>query len=179
MNKPITIIAMITLLSACGGGGDGGDVASVTASDTGTSSTTDSSSANTSSAPSMLVDTSGGVADIPETITSSATSMSETVVPDDFSYNPVLEQNFEVDIRGYSVSPAYISLYGEFTENDDGTFTANYNSRITSAPVEDGEATLDYVSSDSQYYVLAEVWFYDGTSPVQKRIPNTESSWVW
>ncbi|MBE1275475.1 hypothetical protein EH171_11315, partial [Enterovibrio baiacu] len=88
-------------------------------------------------------------------------------------------QNFEVDIRGYSVSPAYISLYGEFMENDDGTFTANYNSRITSAPVEDGEATLDYVSSDSQYYVLAEVWYYDGTSPVQKRIPNTESSWVW
>ncbi|MEZ8084187.1 hypothetical protein [Enterovibrio norvegicus] len=178
MNKHLTVIALITLLTACGGGGDGGDVASVTASDTGTANDSGSAS-TTSSAPSMLVDTSGGVADIPETITSSATSMSETVVPDDFSYNPVLEQNFEVDIRGYSVSPAYISLYGEFTENDDGTFTANYNSRITSAPVEDGEATLDYVSSDSQYYVLAEVWFYDGTSPVQKRIPNTESSWVW
>ncbi|MCC4798070.1 hypothetical protein BCT30_01300 [Enterovibrio norvegicus] len=178
MNKHLTVIALITLLTACGGGGDGGDVASVTASDTGTANDSGSAS-TTSSAPSMLVDTSGGVADIPETITSSATSMSETVVPDDFSYNPVLEQNFEVDIRGYSVSPAYISLYGEFTENDDGTFTANYNSRITSAPVEDGEATLDYVSSDSQYYVLAEVWYYDGTSPVQKRIPNTESSWVW
>ncbi|PML82169.1 hypothetical protein [Enterovibrio norvegicus] len=178
MNKHLTVIALITLLTACGGGGDGGDVASVTASDTGTANDSGSAS-TTSSAPSMLVDTSGGVADIPETITSSATSMSETVVPDDFSYNPVLELNFDVDIRGYSVSPAYISLYGEFTENDDGTFTANYNSRITSAPVEDGEATLDYVSSDSQYYVLAEVWFYDGTSPVQKRIPNTESSWVW
>ncbi|MEI8607637.1 hypothetical protein P4S70_00205 [Enterovibrio sp. Hal110] len=178
MNKPITIIALITLLTACGGGGDGGDVASVTASDTGTANDSGSAS-STSSAPSMLVDTSGGVADIPETITSSATSMSETVVPDDFSYNPVLEQHFDVDIRGYSVSPAYISLYGEFTENDDGSFTADYNSRITSAPVEDGEATLDYVSSDSQYYVLAEVWFYDGTSPVQKRIPNTEASWTW
>ncbi|WP_283132564.1 hypothetical protein [Enterovibrio norvegicus] len=178
MNKHMTIIAMITLLTACGGGGDGGDVASVTASDTGTANDSGSAS-TTSNAPSMLVDTSGGVADIPETITSSATSMSETVVPDDFSYNPVLEQHFDVDIRGYSVSPAYISLYGEFTENDDGTFTADYNSRITSAPVEDGEVTLDYVSSDSQYYVLAEVWFYDGTSPVQKRIPNTESTWTW
>ena len=176
MNKHLTVIAMITLITACGGGGDGGDVASVTASDTASST---GSASTTSNAPSMLVDTSGGVADIPETITSSATSMSETVVPDDFSYNPVLEQHFDVDIRGYSVSPAYISLYGEFTENDDGSFTADYNSRITSAPVEDGEATLDYVSSDSQYYVLAEVWFYDGTSPVQKRIPNTESSWEW
>ncbi|OEE66944.1 hypothetical protein A1OO_14360 [Enterovibrio norvegicus FF-33] len=184
MNRLLSITSLITLLTACGGGGDGGDAVSVT--------TTDDSGAfenpiaagtledaNEPETLGMQVDNSGGLANIPTTVSSSATSMSATVVPDGFSYNPVLEQLFVVDIRGYSVSPAYITVYGEFTENDDGTFTAHYNSQIVAASLENGQTTLNYVSSDSQFYVLAEVWFYDGTNPVQKRIPNTESSWVW
>lgn len=171
------IIAILTLLSACG---DDTEITTVTApDDVSDNSVSETENQATSSTLEFLVDSSGGLANIPATIPSSATALNTTIVADDFSYNPLVEQHFIVDISGYSTAPAYLSFYGDFSENEDGTFTAHYNSRIISASLENGQVTLDYVSADSQYYVLAEVWFYDSINPLQKRIPNTDSSWVW
>ncbi len=138
-------------------------------------------SGNTSSShtPAFLVDSSGGEANIPPTISSSARTMNTTIVPDDFSYSLSVNKHFTLDIRAYSMSPAYVSIYREFSENDNGSFNAHYNSRIISASLENGQAMLNYVSSEDQYYVLVEVWFYGNTDPLQKRIPNTETNWTW
>ncbi|USH04668.1 hypothetical protein K6Q96_23410 [Grimontia kaedaensis] len=180
MNKNISVLALMALLSACGGGGDGSGSSNVSSTVTVDESAPESNvEVSSLSEFEMMVDTSGGEANIPETVTSSASSFNETVVPDGFSYSPVLEQSFVVDISGYSTSPGVVSIYSEFSANDNGTYKAAYNSRMAFSSLESGEAIVDFVSSESHYYVLAEVWFTDGTPPVQKRIPNTETSWVW
>ncbi|PKF49951.1 hypothetical protein AT251_15135 [Enterovibrio nigricans] len=173
MHKYISVIAMTALLTACGGG-DGETVT--------TGVTTDNSpqeEGTSSNSASMLVDTSGGVANIPATVGSSATSMSSMVVPNSFSYNPNVQQSFVVDVTGYAASNATITLYRNFSANNDGSYSADYNSRLVAAQLINGQGTVDIVNTTSQYYLLAEVWFDDGTTPIQKRIPNTDTSWIW
>ncbi|SKA62641.1 hypothetical protein [Enterovibrio nigricans] len=173
IHKYISVIAMTALLTACGGG-DGETVT--------TGVTTDNSpqeEGTSSNSASMLVDTSGGVANIPATVGSSATSMSSMVVPNSFSYNPNVQQSFVVDVTGYAASNATITLYRNFSANNDGSYSADYNSRLVAAQLINGQGTVDIVNTTSQYYLLAEVWFDDGTTPIQKRIPNTDTSWIW
>ncbi|MDD1779951.1 hypothetical protein LRP49_01960 [Enterovibrio sp. ZSDZ35] len=175
-HKYLSIIAMTALLTACGGGGDGDTTTTGISTDNSPSEEESSSSSNSTS---MLVDTSGGVANIPATVGSSATSMSSMVVPDSFSYNPNVQQSFVVDVSGYAASNATITLYRNFSANNDGSYSADYNSRLVAAQLINGQGTVDIVNTTSQYYLLAEVWFDDGTTPIQKRIPNTETSWIW
>ncbi|WP_281543711.1 hypothetical protein [Grimontia sp. SpTr1] len=180
MKYSLITLALAGLLTACGGGGGGGETTSSgpTGTDSGTASTSDT--ATTSTTPlGMMTDTSGADVTIPPTVLSSATDMSEMVVPADFSYDAVDSQSVDIDISSYTTSKGYISIYGGFTQNDDGSYSADYNSRITSADVENGLASLTYPLADSQYYMLAEVFFYDGTTPIQTRINNEQSSWVW
>ncbi|KKD60125.1 hypothetical protein RN22_12435 [Grimontia sp. AD028] len=184
MKYSLITLALAGLLTACGGGG-GGDTApsgsgstSSTDSSTTGSDTTSSGTSNTTPLG-MMTDTSGADVTIPPTVLSSATNMSEMVVPADFSYDSVDSQSVDIDISSYTTSKGYISIYGGFTQNDDGSYSADYNSRITSADVENGLASLTYPLADSQYYMLAEVFFYDGTTPIQTRINNEQSSWVW
>ncbi|KXF83472.1 hypothetical protein ATN88_07035 [Enterovibrio coralii] len=180
MFKQISIVTLIALLTACGGGDGDGAVSTGTGSSTGTSNAPQDESTGTSSnSATMLVDTSGGEAVIPPTVTSSATSMSSMSVPSSFSYNPNVSQSFVVDVSGYAASNATITLYRAFTENNNGTYSADYNSSIATALLINGQGTIDIVNTTSQYYLLAEVWFDDGTSPIQKRIPNTDTSWIW
>lgn len=179
MHRYLSFFAILALLNGCGEDGESEIEHISTPDEISPDSTPSSDNNTTNSAPEFLVDTTGGEVNIPPTIPSSATSMNTTIVPDDFSYNSAVEQKFTFDIRAYSTAPSYVSIYREFTQKEDGSFKAHYNSRIISAPLENGEGTLHYVSSKEQYYVLAEVWFYDHTNPIQKRIPNTDTQWIW
>ncbi|WP_407333608.1 hypothetical protein [Enterovibrio sp. 27052020O] len=192
MKYPLSIITLIGFLTACGGGGGGestvgassspevsdGDVVS-SGSSTSPSASSDNVPSTTSTSLGMMTDTSVLEANIPPTVTSSATAMTNTIVPDTFSYNPVVTKNVLVDITSYNTSRAFISIYGAFTQNSDGSYTADYNSRIKAATMENGTISLDYLIADSQYYMLAEVFFYDGSMPIQTRITNEQTSWVW
>ncbi|USH04435.1 hypothetical protein K6Q96_22140 [Grimontia kaedaensis] len=178
MKHPIITLTLAGFLTACGGGGGEATSSGPAGTDSGTASTSDTGTTSTTPLG-MMTDTSGADVAIPPTVLSSATNMSEMVVPSGFNYNPVDSQSVSVDISSYSVSQGYISIYGGFTQNDDGSYSADYNSRITSADVENGLASLTYPLADSQYYMLAEVYFYDGTTPIQTRINNEQSTWVW
>ena len=179
MHHFLSIFLILFLLQACGEGEDS-EIEDINVGDE-VIFPIDLPSGNISSsrAPAFLVDTSSGEINIPPTIPSSAATMNTTIVPDGFSYNLSVNKQFTLDIRAYSISPAHVSIYGEFTENDDGSFKAHYNTRIISAPLENGQGILNYVSSEDQYYVLAEVWFYEETDPLQKRISSTETDWIW
>ncbi|OEE66709.1 hypothetical protein A1OO_13140 [Enterovibrio norvegicus FF-33] len=184
----IVTASLVLLLTACGGGGGDGGSASTSGSPTITDSATEAGGSTTASntsngtsnpTPTVLTGANPEVVDIPPTVTSDATQMSEMVVPNGFSYDPVVSQSLEVDISSYSISQAYVSIYGGFVENPDGSYSADYNSRITAKTLESGFGDVDYLLADSQYYMLAEVFFYDGTTPIQMRITNEQTQWVW
>ncbi|WP_047047898.1 hypothetical protein [Vibrio mexicanus] len=166
MNAKIITLVLIGALTGCGGGGgdEGGSAG-------------DSGSTGDGGTPTP-VSSGSDVAAVSETEVELRT-MSELSIPDGFSFNPVMGHKFDVDLSSLSTDRAYISIYSEFTQNSDGTYTPNYNSRVTSSSLSAGVASLDFCISEAQEQVLAEVWYYDGSEPVQQTFTQADTYWVW
>lgn len=164
MNAKIITLVLIGALTGCGGGG--GDEGGSTGGSTGSVGT------------STPVSSGSDVAAVSETEVELRT-MSELSIPDGFSFNPVMGHQFDVDLSALSTDRAYISIYSEFTQNDDGSYTPNYNSRVTSSSLSAGIASLDFCISEAQNQVLAEVWYYDGSEPIQQTFTQSDNAWIW
>ncbi|GLR06281.1 hypothetical protein [Vibrio hyugaensis] len=152
MKYLITII-MGLALTACGGGGGGGGGSS------------DNDSSTPPPAPPAAV-----------TVPEEETTMQDLVVPEGFNYNPVKEGTLSVDISGFSSQRAHLSLYKEFQEDNSGNYKASYPSKVASIPLNNGQADFDFNMSDSQGDLLVEIWFYDGTDPIQRVISASDTS---
>ncbi|MET2898361.1 hypothetical protein ABXV22_08595 [Vibrio rotiferianus] len=105
-------------------------------------------------------------------------TMQDLDVPDGFSYNPVVQHAFSVDISGFSSQRAHLSVYKDFLENSPGNYDAIYPSKVVSAPLTNGKVTVDFNVSDSQDSLLVEIWFYDGRDPLQRVITSADSAWL-
>ncbi|CCN35329.1 conserved hypothetical protein [Vibrio nigripulchritudo SO65] len=150
-NLSLAIIVM-SFLAACGGGGGGGDASSGNAS---------------SPAPSELP------------AASPAIKTSDLVAPDGFDYSPIENRSMSVDISATSVARAYLSVYRNYHTLDDGTLLPDYGSRIVAMPLKDGKADITLIVSDSSNDLLGEIWFYDGSQPLQQKFYASQSSWSW
>ncbi|WGV98149.1 hypothetical protein QF117_04635 [Vibrio sp. YMD68] len=159
--KWITLSLSFFLL-ACGGGGDGGD----------------STPANKTITAEEQDESVGSAGSIENTLAVQRTTQ-DLSIPDGFSFNPVVEYTFDVDISAYSTQRAYVSVYGDYVPLPNGGFAPNFNSRITSTSLENGQAALEFFISDSQSSVLAEIWFYDGSDPIQYQFTPSQNSWIW
>ncbi|WP_122055615.1 hypothetical protein [Vibrio sp. Evd11] len=136
------------VLMACGGGGGGSD----------NSASTPSTSDNDFSAST------------PNTVTNEPITMQDLTLPEDFNYNPIKKGTLNVDISNFSSQRAHLSLYKEFEKQSSESFSAHYPSKVMSVPLNDGKADFDFNLADSQENLLVEIWFYDGTDPIQKLI---------
>ena len=99
-------------------------------------------------------------------------------VPDGFNYNPVVQGSLNVDISGFSSQRAHLSVYKDFKESGSGKYDAKYPSKVVSVPLNNGTANFDFNVSDSQGNLLVEIWFYDGSDPIQKVISSGDSNWI-
>ncbi|MCW8335179.1 hypothetical protein J4N42_17910 [Vibrio sp. SCSIO 43135] len=157
MKTKLPYFALIGLLTACGGGGGDGGGSSAGSADSGSPSTTPADASTTEDDVTLR-------------------SMSDLSIADGFSFNPVMGHSLDVDISAYSTERAYVSVYGEYVENGDGSYSPNYNSRISSSSLDNGTVSLDFCVSEAQQYVLAEVWFYDGSAPIQEILDTSSMS---
>ena len=137
MKTKLPYFALIGLLTACGGGGGDGGGSSAGSADSGSPSTTPADVSTTEDDVTLR-------------------SMSDLSIADGFSFNPVMGHSLDVDISAYSTERAYVSVYGEYVENGDGSYSPNYNSRISSSSLDNGTVSLDFCVSEAQQYVLAE-----------------------
>lgn len=69
-------------------------------------------------------------------------------------------------------------VYKEFVEHSSGGYVARYPSKTTSVPLDKGTANINFNVSDSQGRLVVEIWFYDGSAPIQRVITSGDSSWV-
>lgn len=162
MKYACPMITLILFIMGCGGGGD----------DTGSTADTNDTSNSTVTAPETSTQP-------PITDVMPLRYMNELVVPENFDYNPVEGHVFDIDISSYSTNRAYVSIYGQFEQNADGSYTPVYNSKLTAGSLNNGVAKLDFCIKESQASLLAEVWFYDGSSPLQKTLNGNQSSWIY
>ncbi|GEM77321.1 hypothetical protein [Vibrio sagamiensis] len=105
-------------------------------------------------------------------------TMTDLVIPVDFDFNPITESSLEIDISGLTTQRAHLSVYKTFTSDSDMGYVANYASKVASVPLDNGVANFDYIISDNQGEMLVEIWFYDGSEPIQKVISAGNSSVV-
>ena len=164
--KALITIIMGLALTACGGGGGGGGGNSTPPSPT---QTTVAEEDTTQQEETTVEET---------TVTVENATMQDLVVPDGFSYNPVTEGTLNVDISGFSSQRAHLSVYKEFVENSSGNYDAKYPSKVASVPLNNGTANVDFNVSDSQGSLLVEIWFYDGSDPIQKVITSGDNTWT-
>lgn len=146
------------VLTACGGGSGGSD-------DGGSSSSTP-----TVTETAEVTTPTQGNAETRKT--------SELVVPDDFNYDPTEKLTVDVDISALSSDKAYLSVYSEFDEQGDG-FKPDYRHRISGAPLANGKTSMELTFPSQNQVLLAEVWFFDGSEPLQKLITPDDPSFYY
>ncbi|WP_070966593.1 hypothetical protein [Vibrio sonorensis] len=115
----------------------------------------------------------------PEIVLTSQRRMVELSVPTDMDYSNVKDETITVDISALTTQRAYLTLYSQYTRNQDGSYKADYSSKLTSSSLNSGKATLSFSTRQGDNGLLAEVWFYDGSSPLQKEISYSSPSWIW
>ncbi len=161
LTKTTSILAVL-MLTACGGGGGGSDSSSGAAQVDEPVVSSDTAEAEGSSSPQVPL-----------------RSMQDLAVPDDFDYNPTQSVDVLVDISGISTERAYISLYSEYSESNDGTLTPDYAYRIANGALDNGTGDLTITYAQEYTSLLAEIWFYDGTAPIQQIITRDNSDIVY
>ncbi|MDP2572445.1 hypothetical protein CW749_21425 [Vibrio sp. vnigr-6D03] len=103
----------------------------------------------------------------------------DLVAPEGFDYDPIENRNVAIDISSTSIARAYLSIYRNYHTLSDGTLLPDYGSRIVAMPLKDGKADLSVIISDSSNDLLGEIWFYDGSAPLQTRFYASQSTWSW
>jgi hypothetical protein len=158
MNKLILSLFLVTLVVGCGGGESGGS--------------------HTDNAPNVISNNENDTTEKP-VITVPLRYMTDLNVPADFSYDPVVTRSFVIDISSYSTDRAHASVYSQFNEQNDGSYLADYTSRVASSTLINGAVNLDFVLTQAKPQILVEIWFYDGSEPLQQVFDIDQQQWVW
>lgn len=103
----------------------------------------------------------------------------DLVAPEGFSFNPVTEQSLTINLTGSLAERSHLSIYSEYTENQDGTYLVNYDSKIIDTGIDSGSGTIGFSLAESQSTIVAEIWSYDGSSPLQREFRVDDHALVW
>lgn len=157
LTKTSSILAVL-VLTACGGGGGGSD-----------------SSSGAAQVDTPVASSDSTVTETAASVQAPLRSMQDLAVPDDFDYNPTQSVDVLVDISNISTQRAYISVYSEFQESTDGTLTPDYAYRVANGALSSGKGEITITYAQEYTSLLAEIWFYDGTEPMQRVITRNNS----
>ena len=145
-----------TALAACGsGGGSGGENNTATNTTATYSSVSSSSMASSSSATSSS-----------STAAISTTTTDALIAAPDFDFASQSTVQLNVHFENHGGNRYQVSLYSNFQESNAG-YLPHYNSQITSGALTDGVYTSQLQIPSTQTRVLAELWSYDGSAPIQ------------
>ncbi|WP_264877237.1 hypothetical protein [Vibrio agarivorans] len=163
-NKTYLALVMSFALIGCGGGGGGSAAPAQAAEDT---------------AEAVAEETTEVVEEVESVVESTAQSMQDLVIPDGFSFDPITEMNIDIDISNLSTQRAYVSIYSEYEETDSGTLAPSGDHKLAGQALEAGMGNIDIVYADGVEKVLAEIWFYDGSDPIQKELTIDDNTFYY
>nr|WP_086938472.1 hypothetical protein [Thaumasiovibrio occultus] len=133
-----------------------------------------------------LVGCGGGDGDSPQggggpspTPTVTVTQTEDLVAPEGFSYNATQAKVLQVDVSSQASGRAHLSVYSAYTQNSAGDRVPDYNSRLVSLPLSNGQAEVELTVANVTNDYLAEIWFYDGSPPMQMILSSDDSEWRW
>ncbi|GAL11020.1 hypothetical protein JCM19233_2005 [Vibrio astriarenae] len=165
-------LVMSFALIGCGGGGGGGSAPAQT-------SSAPEEEAVTEVVEAAVEEVAEEVEAVVEPITSTAQTVQDLIVPDGFSFDPITEMNIDIDISSLSTQRAYVSIYSEYEMSETGMLVPSGDHKLAGQALEAGTGNIDIVYADGIDKVLAEVWFYDGSDPIQKELTVDDNTFYY
>ena len=103
----------------------------------------------------------------------------DLVAPDGFSFNPVTAQSLTINLSGTLAQRTHLSIYSEFSERESGEFIVNYDSKVIDGAVVNGSLFIEFSLAQNQSTIVAEIWSYDGSLPLQRKFEIDNNTLVW
>jgi hypothetical protein len=103
----------------------------------------------------------------------------DLVAPDGFTFNPVTAHTLEINLSGSLPERTHLSVYSAYTEGTDGKYIVDYDSKVIDAALVNGALTIEFSLAESQSTIVAEIWSYDGSLPIQKEFAIDSNPLVW
>ena len=165
--KTLCALFVLAQLTACGGGDS------------------DSSATNSTNQPTVAPTAPPSAAPTPTAtpeptpVVNVALNTTDIIAPADFDFTPINSVSVQVDLSQYSQQRAFFSLYQQYQTTTAGMITPLYASRIVASPLIAGKLTTQIQVAKDQQTVLAEVWFYDGSEPLQRTLTISQGQLIW
>ncbi|MDR9827876.1 hypothetical protein RCJ22_19965, partial [Vibrio sp. FNV 38] len=167
-NKIYLTFVMSFTLIGCGGGGGGGST-----------SAPQETAEETPLEIEETVEIEAADEEVVETVVATTRTMEDLIIPDGFSFDPVTEMNIDIDISNLSTQRAYVSIYSEYDTTESGLLAPSGDHKLAGQSLENGLGNIDIVYADGVEKVLAEIWFYDGSDPIQKEISPQDNTFYY
>ena len=103
--------------------------------------------------------------------------MDSLVATQDFSFTT--KDNIEVIVELNDDQRAYISLYQEYQQLDSGRYYPDSASLVISGALQNGLFKQSFIGLNKQTQYLLEVWFYDGSEPLQQELIVDDNQLIW
>lgn len=103
----------------------------------------------------------------------------DLVAPEDFSFNPIESQSLSVNLSGSLPARTHLTIYSSFIEKEEDGFSVDYDSKIVDSPINYGEGTIEFSVAQNQSSIVAEIWSYDGSDPLQRKFEIDGDALIW
>jgi hypothetical protein len=74
---------------------------------------------------------------------------------------------------------AYVSVYSKYQLLDSGDYYPDPVSKVVAGALQDGIYKESFTGLNNQQQYLIEVWFYDGSDPLQKELMVNDNRLLW
>lgn len=106
-------------------------------------------------------------------------TMQDLSVPHGFDYDPIENMTVSIDVSGFSSERAYVSIYSQYDATDSGDFAPSNNHKVAAQALSAGLGEIEITYARGTQSLLAEVWFYDGSDPIQQEFTVTDPNVVY
>ncbi|WP_019614121.1 hypothetical protein [Psychromonas ossibalaenae] len=108
-----------------------------------------------------------------------AMQMSSLVADPGFNFTSKKQIQVALNLSEHQDQRAYVSVYRKYKRLESGSYYPDAASRVLGGVLQDGLFNSSFVGLNKQSAYLIEVWFYDGTEPLQKEWLVNGAALTW
>lgn len=103
-----------------------------------------------------------------ESTTEPRLTIDALVAAEDFTFSN--KNNIQILLELTVEQRAYVSVYSKYQLLDSGNYYPDPVSKVVAGALQDGIYKESFTGLNNQQQYLIEVWFYDGSDPLQKEL---------
>ena len=105
--------------------------------------------------------------------------MDDLLAAEDFTFTTKNEIQVLITLNDVQEARAYVSIYSGYQHLDSGRYYPHPDSRVIAGTLQDGRFNQSFIGVNNQQHYLIEVWFYDGSEPLQNEVLLDNNQLLW